>query len=45
MVFQDQIYSEVGNKVCAGVYIPQQRVITREIFSNEQVDICEDIYT
>ena len=40
----EQIYSEIDGYVCVGVYNPQQRVIVREIFSNTQVNIVENIY-
>ena len=41
----EQIYSEIDGYVCVGVYNPQQRVIVREIFSNTQVNIVENVYT
>lgn len=41
----EQIYSEINDYVCVGVYNPQQRIIVREIFSNTQVNIIDDIYT
>lgn len=41
----NQIYSEIKGYVCVGVYQSQQRVIVREIFSNTQVDIVDNIYT
>ena len=40
----EQIYSEIDGYVCVGVYNPQQRVIVREIFSNTQVYIVENVY-
>ena len=41
----NQIYPEIEGYVCVGVYQPQQRVIVREIFSNTQVNIVDNIYT
>lgn len=41
----NQIYPEIEGFVCVGVYQPQQRVIVREIFSNTQVNIVDNIYT
>ena len=41
----NQIYPEIEGFVCVGVYHPQQRVIVREIFSNTQVNIVDNIYT
>ena len=41
----DQIYPEIKGYVCVGVYHPQQRVIVREIFSNTEVNIVDNIYT
>lgn len=41
----DQIYPEIKGYVCVGVYQPQQRVIVREIFSNTQVNIVDNIFT
>lgn len=40
-----QIYSKIGRYVCVGVYHPQKREIVREIFSNKDVNIVEDVYT
>ena len=41
----NQIYPEIEGFVCVGVYHPQQRVIVREIFSNTQLNIVDNIYT
>lgn len=41
----NQIYPEIEGFVCVGVYQPQQRVIVREILSNNQVNIVDNIYT
>ena len=41
----NQIYSEIENFVCVGVYQPQQRVIIREILSNNGVNIVDNVYT
>ncbi len=41
----NQIFSEIEDFVCVGVYQPQKRVIVREIFSNTKVNIVDNIYT
>lgn len=41
----DQIYAEIDGYICVGVYNPQERVILREIFSDTQVNIVDNIYT
>lgn len=41
----DQIYSEIEDFICVGVYYPQQRIIVREIFSNNKINIIDDVYS
>lgn len=44
-VHEDSIYSEIDGYICVGVYIPQQRIINREIFSDISINIVDNIYT
>lgn len=39
-----QIYSEIEDYICVGVYFTQEREIVREIFSNTTVNIVDNVY-
>ena len=41
---KDEIYSEIDGYICCGVYILQERKIVREIFSNSEVNLTDNIY-
>ena len=42
---KDKIYKEVNGYLCVGVYQIQERIISREIFSNTIVNITDYIYS
>ena len=41
---KDEIYSEIDGYICCGVYILQERKIVREILSNSEVNLTDNIY-
>ena len=42
---KDTILSEIDNMVCCGVYLPQQRIITKEILSQTKMHIVDELYS
>ena len=41
----DKIYAEINGYVCIGVFQPQKREIVREIVTNTNINIIDNIYT
>lgn len=42
---KDTILSEIDGMVCCGVYLPQQRIITKEVFSQTKMHIVDELYS
>ena len=40
---KDTILSEIDGMVCCGVYLPQQRIITKEVFSQTKMHIVDEL--
>ena len=42
---KDTILSEIDGMVCCGVYLPQQRIITKEVLSQTKMHIVDELYS
>ena len=42
---KDKILSEIDGMVCCGVYLPQQRIITKEVLSQTKMHIVDELYS
>lgn len=41
----DTILSEIDGMVCCGVYLPQQRIITKEVLSQTKMHIVDELFS
>lgn len=42
---KDTILSEIDGMVCCGVYLPQQRIITKEVLSQTKMHIVDELFS
>ena len=42
---KDTILSEIDGMVCCGVYLPQKRIITKEVLSQTKMHIVDELYS